>query len=201
MGATTRDNFGSTILSSCTLNFQTRVFSALPANLTAAFKNLCRSLLAPPADNEDGQLRQWDSSIHATTWRNFDFLGMMDRYESIIASVGYEHIEQHVLDTCTGEWSKTMLEDLRTWMSDKVVPWMLHVYARGATSADEARTMLQGVGSRFDFHINKTLCELRTREIFTIIIDYPDFEILMSTIFTLSSYLTTRWEVLVHYQV
>ena len=27
--------------------------------------------------------------------------------------------------------------------------------------ADEARSMLQGVGSRFDFHINKTLCDLR----------------------------------------
>ena len=52
--------------------------------------------------------------------------------------------------------------------------------------------MLQGVGSRFDFHINKTLCDLRsvsfvicantmyslvynrTREIFDIIIDFPD---------------------------
>jgi anaphase-promoting complex subunit 2 len=34
--------------------------------------------------------------------------------------------------------------------------------------------MLQGAGSRFDFHINKTLCDLRTREIFDIIIDFPD---------------------------
>jgi len=53
--------------------------------------------------------------------------------------------------------------------------------------------MLQGVGSRFDFHMNKTLCDLRsccfssfcfcgalnhdsfrTREIFDIIIDFPD---------------------------
>jgi len=52
--------------------------------------------------------------------------------------------------------------------------------------------MLQGVGPRFDFHINKTLCDLRfvvisgpewsilikdyfrTQEIFDIIIDFPD---------------------------
>lgn len=71
-----------------------------------------------------------------------------------------------------------MLEELRVWMSEKVVPWMLHVYARGASNgtfdffipliltakhlpAEEARSMLQGVGSRFDFHINKTLCDLR----------------------------------------
>lgn len=30
-----------------------------------------------------------------------------------------------------------------------------------AIIADEARSMLQGVGSRFDFHMNKTLCDLR----------------------------------------
>ena len=99
--------------------------------------------------------------------------------------MGYEFIENYVSKVCTGEWAKPMLEDLRIWMTDKVVPWMLHVYARGATNglvslffhlilprhslnccfffliAEEARSMLQGVGSRFDFHINKTLCDLR----------------------------------------
>ncbi|KAF9456260.1 hypothetical protein BDZ94DRAFT_1350312 [Collybia nuda] len=59
-------------------------------------------------------------------------------------------------------------------MSDKMVLWMLLPYARGASNVDEARTMLQGVGSQFDFHMNKTLCDLRTREVFDIIIDFPD---------------------------
>jgi len=72
--------------------------------------------------------------VHATIWKNFEILGLVDRYESIIASVGYEYIEEHVLKTCTGEWAKPMLEDLRAWMSEKVVPWMLHVYARGAAN-------------------------------------------------------------------
>jgi hypothetical protein len=67
-----------------------------------------------------------------------------------------------------------MLGELRDWMSEQVVPWMLLIYARGATNAEEARSMLQGVGSRFDFHINKTLCDLRTNEIFDIIIDFPE---------------------------
>ena len=122
-----------------------------------------------------------DPNIKVAIWKNFEVLGFIDRYESIIASVGYEFIEDYVLKTCMGEWAKPMLEDLRVWMSEKVVPWMLHVYARGATSglssfrvsqvdemievlfliAEEARSMLQGVGSRFDFHINKTLCDLR----------------------------------------
>ena len=69
-------------------------------------------------------------------------------------------------------------------MSDKVVPWMLVIYARGAAKggcffffyfwrflgvvdesvsfvlAEETRSMLQGVGSRFDFRIDNTLCDL-----------------------------------------
>lgn len=34
--------------------------------------------------------------------------------------------------------------------------------------------MMQGVGSRFDFHMHKTLCNLRTKEIFDIIVDFPE---------------------------
>ena len=37
-----------------------------------------------------------------------------------------------LLKMCTREWAKPMLEDPRAWMSEKEVPWMLHVYARGA---------------------------------------------------------------------
>ena len=48
--------------------------------------------------------------------------------------MGYEFIEDYVIKTCTKEWAKPMLEDLRVWMSEKVVPWMLHVYARGAAN-------------------------------------------------------------------
>ena len=61
-------------------------------------------------------------------------LGLIDRYESIITSVGYGYIEEHVLKTCTGKWAKPILEDLRVCMSEKAVPWMLHVYARGASN-------------------------------------------------------------------
>lgn len=43
-----------------------------------------------------------------------------------------------------------------------VFPFLIHSSPHlYAPLAEEARTMLQGVGSRFDFHINKTLCDLR----------------------------------------
>ncbi|KAF9523397.1 hypothetical protein CPB83DRAFT_910659 [Crepidotus variabilis] len=169
-------DLGTTIFSAYTLNFQTRLFSSLPASFSQAFKSLCASLLGPPDHDlgERGTITGWNTGAKPNVWKNFEVLGLIDRYESVIASVGYEFIESHVLNACKGQWEKPMLDELRSWMSDHVVPWMIHVYARNASSPEEARAMLQGVGSRFDFHINKTLCDLRTQEIFDIIIDFPE---------------------------
>lgn len=142
----TKTRFGHIVYSAYTLTFQTRLFSSLPPSFSTGFKSLCACLLAPPSQRsgnvEDSfsadsspvapPAVSYDPSISASIWRNFEILGFIDRYENNIASVGYEFIEDHVLKTCTGEWAKPMLEDLRIWMSEKVVPWMLHVYARGA---------------------------------------------------------------------
>ncbi|EAU93610.2 ubiquitin-protein ligase [Coprinopsis cinerea okayama7 len=171
--ALTDSRLGPVVASSYTLTFQTRLFSGLPNSFTQGFKSLCTWCLAPENFPPSDTLAALSPNM-AVVWRDFEVLGLIDRYESVIASVGYEFIEKHVIEVCEGNWSKPMLEELRNWMSAKVVPWMLQIYARGATSTEEARSMLQGVGSRFDFHINKTLCDLRTREIFDIIIDFPD---------------------------
>lgn len=71
---------------------------------------------------------------HEKLWYSFELLGLVDRYESLVASVCYEHIEKHVSDTCAGKWDEPMLSKLRAWMAEKVVPWMLLPYARGAKS-------------------------------------------------------------------
>ncbi|KAF9442428.1 hypothetical protein P691DRAFT_714426 [Macrolepiota fuliginosa MF-IS2] len=166
---------GTTIYSAYTLSFQTHLFSIVPPSFARGFKVLIASTLATSNSStatSDSAIETDD--LNAPIWQAFETLGLIDRYETIIATIGYEFIEQHVLEACTGEWSRPMLVELRDWMSDKVVPWMVLIYARGAANADEARVMLQGVGSRFDFHINKTLCDLRTREIFDIIIDFPE---------------------------
>ena len=62
----------------------------------------------------------------------FEELGSIHGYESVISSVGYEYIEAHILETCAGQWGNTMLNVLRSW--DKVVPWMLAICARGAAT-------------------------------------------------------------------
>ncbi|TFK26875.1 ubiquitin-protein ligase [Coprinopsis marcescibilis] len=164
---------GPGVAADYTLAFQTRLFSALPPSFTCGFKSLCAWCLSPEEFPPSDSLSALTPNM-GVVWRDFEALGLIDRYESVIASVGYERIEKQVVEVCEGNWAKPMMEELRNWMTAKVVPWMLQIYARGASSTEEARSMLQGVGSRFDFHINKTLCDLRTREIFDIIIDFPD---------------------------
>ncbi|KIK83953.1 hypothetical protein PAXRUDRAFT_832015 [Paxillus rubicundulus Ve08.2h10] len=158
---------GYTIVAAYTLDFQTHLFSILPISFARGVKTLvAATLIGTPSQPS----HQHDRAL----WQAFDTLSLIERYETLIASVGYEYIESHVLEICTGQWAEPMLGNLRSWMIDKIVPWMLWPFARGATNADEAKAMMQGVGSRFDFHMHKTLCDLRTREIFDIIVDFPD---------------------------
>ncbi|KAG1882651.1 hypothetical protein F4604DRAFT_1742039 [Suillus subluteus] len=160
-------DLGPTMISAYTLAFQTHIFSVLPPSFARGIKALVSATLQRTvSQSQDPQDR--------VLWQAFDTLSLIDRYETLIASIGYEFIESYVEETCARKWSEPMLATLRGWMIDKIVPWMLYPFARGATNADEAKTMMQGVGSRFDFHMHKTLCNLRTKEIFDIIVDFPE---------------------------
>ena len=37
-----------------------------------------------------------------------------------------------MVETCVGKWDEPMLSQLREWMAEKVAPWMLLLYPRGA---------------------------------------------------------------------
>ncbi|KAI8971172.1 ubiquitin-protein ligase [Trametes punicea] len=173
---------GPTILSAYTLTFQTHLFSIFPPSFLRGFKQLIASTIVlasasnpPPwAIPQDMPTTEQPPRPDYMLWMACETLGLLERYESLISSVCYEHIEAHVYGTCAKKWDESVLPKLRDWMTDKIVPWLVMPYARGARSAEEARSMLQGIGSRLDYHIYKTLCDLRIEEIFDIIIDYPD---------------------------
>lgn len=90
--------------------------------------------LAPPPPEDRANLPP--QIFDQTIWTHFDSLGLIDRYETLIASVCYEHIEEHVQSTCTGLWTESMLGKLREWMANTVVPWMILPYARGAKTRE-----------------------------------------------------------------
>jgi anaphase-promoting complex subunit 2 len=122
---------GFALLSAYTTAFQTHLMSILPPTFARGFKALCASTLQQPGD-----IANTNMSVGNTIWAALETLGLVDRYESLIASVGYECIEAHVISTCSKKWTEPMLGGLRDWMTNRIVPWMLWPYARGASSSE-----------------------------------------------------------------
>jgi anaphase-promoting complex subunit 2 len=115
---------GHTISSAYIVNFQTHLFSVLPANFAGGFKKLLAATLAFFTEGATPDIPM--SAQDAKLWPSFELLGLADRYE---------YIEAHVLGMSAGKWDEPVLVKLREWMADKVVPWMLLPYARGAKTS------------------------------------------------------------------
>ncbi len=113
---------GVTLITTFTMEFQKHIFSSLPPSFPPAYKKLCQSTVGAPVDLK--------------LWGDFERLGLLDRFESLIASVGYEQIERRVAETCPGNWNGPMLKNLRDWSSQKIVPWMVLPFARGARTSE-----------------------------------------------------------------
>lgn len=128
----TPNRFGHQVLSAFNHTFQTHVFSVLPASFSSGFKSLIALTLQPYIDTEEEGSPSLEQSEDLRLWAAFECLGMLERYESLISSVCYEVIEKHVWDKCAKSWAEPELGNLREWMTDCIVPWMLLPYARGA---------------------------------------------------------------------
>ncbi|KAJ7621879.1 hypothetical protein DFH06DRAFT_1340883 [Mycena polygramma] len=98
--------------------------SILPPGFVRGFRALCASTLVLVAQHTP---RMWEA---------FELLGLTDRYEGIIASVGYEEYLRETYRAVDA--------------------------AHVAVNTEDTRGMLQNVGSRFDLHMDKTLCNLRS---------------------------------------
>lgn len=135
---------GHTILSAYTLTFQTHIYSTLPPSFPRGFKQLINATFdlaaksTPPSwmPPTPAPLKSPVPLLRPDLplWGSLEQLGLLDRYESLISSVCYEYIEAHILETCTRKWGERMLQPLREWMTNKIVPWMVMPYARGARS-------------------------------------------------------------------
>lgn len=114
----TSSRFGSLLNKTFIKEFHTNLFSSLPPSFAGAFKKLCESTVGAEPE--------------PTLWMSFELLGLLERYENLVASVCYEQIEARVQALCPGNWSEQMLPVLRTWMSNEILQWMILPYARDA---------------------------------------------------------------------
>ncbi len=109
-------SFGATLKSYFTLKIKTLLYLSLPPAFSQGFKSLIMSALS-----QDGSTIERPPPQDQKLWSALDLLGQLDRYDSVFSGCGRELTEKHVLETGNGEWSRLMLEESRTWMSDKMV--------------------------------------------------------------------------------
>ncbi|EJD53705.1 hypothetical protein AURDEDRAFT_141713 [Auricularia subglabra TFB-10046 SS5] len=154
------EQLGEKLTSMFYTSFTTNLHLALPQSFPEAFVALLQSTIGDTSDTN--------------LFSQLETLGLLNRYEALLAAVICEQIEAQIDEMCPGKWDKPCLPILRHWLGDKVVQWLLAQYSSTRRNSEEAKAVLQNYVTRFDFHICKTLCDLRTTEIFDMIIDYPD---------------------------
>lgn len=146
-------------------NFRTNFLSSLPRGFPNAFHALLRSTLAAPA-------------LDPRLFPTLDVMGLLQDHEALVASVIHEAIEKRVKEVAEEDDGETSaLQTVKTWFTESVVPWMAMTYGRGLTDPDMLQKALAPAAGKFDYHICKVLCEIRTSQIFDIIVDYPDSKV------------------------
>ncbi|GAA5974574.1 hypothetical protein JCM5350_001199 [Sporobolomyces pararoseus] len=121
---------------------------------------------------------------------------LLDRYDPLLFSLIYEQIEFKTLETCKNHFrEEKQLQTLLKWLNGTngkdgsgvggggggVLGWVTGIYdssssqeGGGGTGTEEAKKFLKPTFSRFEYHIHKVLCQLRTTELFDMILDFPE---------------------------
>lgn len=154
---------GATIMAAFTCTYQTHIYSVLPSAFSQGFKSvvtftftlssntpsssrISSPTLSSTSSTESGSIPEWLTRLFPcppdagrpdhNLWVAFEELGLIERYESLILSVCYEHIERHVVEACKGVWDRPVLKEMRDWMAMEVVPWLIMPYARDARTRE-----------------------------------------------------------------
>ncbi|KWU47479.1 hypothetical protein RHOSPDRAFT_30906 [Rhodotorula sp. JG-1b] len=163
-------------LSSFRKTFLAGLYGALPPRFVPAFQVFVRRLLtfdSPPLAFKPEYPRAMSTLVT-----------ILDRYDPVLFALVYEEIELKVQRDCRGHFQDKKLDSLLTWLngsgvgagtSGGVMGWVSGLYANSEKrgSGDEARKFLKPTFSRFEYHIHKILCQLRTTELLDIIGAYP----------------------------
>ncbi|GHJ88400.1 hypothetical protein NliqN6_4802 [Naganishia liquefaciens] len=115
-------------------------------------------------------------------------LGYLPKYSSMLVDLAYERIERLVkgetdleIDVTMAEeeqqeeelssWSRPMLATLRKEVQRQVVTW-LYTYINGGNERDYQRKA--NIDARIDYALQSALFEHRVKELFPIIVDFPE---------------------------
>ncbi|KAI8453611.1 hypothetical protein BY996DRAFT_4613630 [Phakopsora pachyrhizi] len=163
-------------------HFYSLLLPCLPKDFPSALKDLFTADLMKPA------VLFIPSSHHFphTPIQQLSALGLLSRFQPILFSVGYDAIDRRIETTCKGEWtqsSESSLEGMLNWFRKDIGLWLLKLLeaadgrlpqGSGKTARERVIELMKPAMSRFEYHIYKSLSELRIGELFDIIIEFPD---------------------------
>lgn len=101
-------------------------------------------------------------------------VSLLERYDPLLFGLIYEEIEKKVERECKGVFDSSQLDFLGNWLSEGVMGWVSSIYAvsfmnlNGGVGSgtekgkEEAVKMLKPTFTRFEYHVHKTLCILRS---------------------------------------
>ncbi|GAA6046446.1 hypothetical protein JCM3770_004928 [Rhodotorula araucariae] len=153
--------------------FLASLYFVLPPRFAPALQSFLRSLLTFTSVS--------DASLPAYPRALPTLITLLDRYDPLLFALIYEEIEAKIARDCRGVYTDKKLDALLAWLNGSgagtgsgVMGWVSGIYeGAGEGANDEARKFLKPTFSRFEYHVHKVLCQLRTTELFDIILAYP----------------------------
>ncbi|GAA5841306.1 hypothetical protein JCM9279_000610 [Rhodotorula babjevae] len=166
----------STVLSTFRKTFLASLHFILPPRFASALQTFLRTLLTLPSPAEAGA-PNYPRALPT-------LITLLDRYDPILFGLIYEEIEAKVARDARGTYAVKQLEPLLKWLNGAaitgpdagVMGLISGVYdfgAEGNVGHEEARKFLKPTLSRFEYHVHKVLCQLRTTEMFDMILAFP----------------------------
>lgn len=116
-------------------------------------------------------------------------LDLLQAFQPILFSVGYDAIDRRIDSVCRGVWDEpgASLEHMLLWFRKDIGIWLYKIFESSIghlegqhsdivaeAGGDHAIAIMRPAISRFEYHIYKCMSELRISELFDIIVEYPD---------------------------
>lgn len=102
----------------------------------------------------------------ARTCEHIRSLRWMHEAEGVYSELLFSRIEKRILRDCKGQYEEELLDDITAWVESEILPWLKLVI--GQTED------FNQWKSRLLFFTHERFAELRTSEMFDIVLDFPE---------------------------
>lgn len=122
-------------------------------------------------ENEDLSTEPISDSIFRQFCLVLYQLSLMDFAESVFTEILFQQIEFKIKTLCLGNFQEKYLVSILKWLDQMVFPWLNRIICN---SESESNQSFSSWRNRIEFFTFKEFGKLRIKELFDIIIDFPD---------------------------